>query len=68
MSPGCAIQLAFFWVFLPCFCMLILSLPLLGLGSKSTSLNLGSVYIGQSSTIRFVGIGSHFWILCFFPG
>ena len=29
----------FFWVFLPFFCMLILSLPVLGLGSKSTSLS-----------------------------
>ena len=36
VSPGCTIRLAFFWVFLPCFSMLILSLPLLGLGSKST--------------------------------
>ena len=41
VSPGCTIRLAFFWVFLPCFCMLILSLPLLGLGSKSTSLSPG---------------------------
>ena len=41
MSPGCTIRLAFFWVFLPCFCILILSLPLLGLGSKSTSLSPG---------------------------
>ena len=41
VSPGCTIRLAFFWVFLPCFCILILSLPLLGLGSKSTSLSPG---------------------------
>ena len=41
VSPGCLIQLAFFWVFLPCYCMSILSLPLLGLDSKSTSLNPG---------------------------
>ena len=37
VSPSCTIQLAIFWVFLPCFYMSILSLPLLGLGSKSTS-------------------------------
>ena len=41
LSPGCTIRLAFFWVFLPCFCMLILSLSLLGLGSKSASLSPG---------------------------
>ena len=41
VSSGCTIQLAFFWVFLPCFCMLILSLPLLELGSKCTSLSPG---------------------------
>ena len=41
MSPGCTIRFAFFLVFLPCFCMLILSLPLLGLRSKSTSLSPG---------------------------
>ena len=41
VSPGWTIQLAFFWVFLPCFCMLIVSLSLLGLDSKSTSLSLG---------------------------
>ena len=40
MSPGWTIRLAFFWVFLPCFCMLILSLPLLEQGSKSTCLSL----------------------------
>ena len=39
MSPGCTIRLAFFWVFLPCFCMLFLSLPLLRMSSKSTSLS-----------------------------
>ena len=42
VSPGCTIRLVFFWVFLPCFCMLIMSLLLLGLGSKSTSLSPGS--------------------------
>ena len=41
VSPGCTIRLAFFWVFLLCFSMLILSLPLLGLRSKSTSLSPG---------------------------
>ena len=33
--------LAFFCVFVPCFCMVILSLPFLGLGSKSTSVSPG---------------------------
>ena len=37
ISSGCTIRLAFFLVCLPCFCMMILSLPLLGLRSKSTS-------------------------------
>ena len=41
MSPGCTIRLVFFWVFLHCFSMLILSLTYLGLGSKSTSLSPG---------------------------
>ena len=41
VSPGCTIRLAFFWVLLLCFSILILSLPLLGLGSKSTSLSPG---------------------------
>ena len=40
VSPACMIQFAFFWVFLLCFTTLILALPLLGLGSKSTSLSL----------------------------
>ena len=35
------IRLAFFWVFLLSLSILILSLPLLGLGSKSTSLSPG---------------------------
>ena len=39
VSPGCLLRLAFFWVFLPCFWMLILSLPLLGPTSKVTSLS-----------------------------
>ena len=34
-------QFAFFWMFLPCFGMLILSLPILELGFKSTSLSPG---------------------------
>ena len=38
-SPGCTMQLVFFWVFLPFSSMLILSLLLLGLSSKSTSLS-----------------------------
>ena len=42
VSPGCTISLAFFRVFLSCFKILILSLPVLGLGSKSNSLSLGS--------------------------
>ena len=41
VSPGCTIQLVLFWVFLLYFSMFILSLPLLGLGSKSTSLSPG---------------------------
>ena len=41
MSSGCTIRLAFFLVCIPCFCMLILSLPLLGLRPKSTSLSPG---------------------------
>ena len=39
VSSGCTIWLAFFCVFLHCFWILILSSPLLGLGSKSTSLS-----------------------------
>ena len=42
-------------VFLPYLSMLILLLPLLGLGSKSTSFSPGFCDIGQGSTIRFVG-------------
>ena len=42
-------------VFLPYFSMLIWSLPYLGLGSKSTCLTPGTMYIAQGSTIRFVG-------------
>ena len=42
-------------VFLPYFSMLILSLLLFGLVSKSTSLSLGSVYVDQGSMIQFVG-------------
>ena len=41
VTPGCTIQLDFFCSFLPYFGMLILSLPLLGLGSKSTSISPG---------------------------
>ena len=40
-SPGFMIQFVFFCNFLPYFSTLILSLPLLGLGSKSTSLSPG---------------------------
>ena len=55
VSPGCTARLAFFWVFLLCFSILILSLPLLGLGPSLPLLALGSVYVGQGSTIRLVG-------------
>ena len=41
VSLGCTIRLPFFWLFLPCLCMLILSLPLLELGSKSNSVSPG---------------------------
>ena len=54
-------------VFLPCFTMLILSLPLLGLGSKSTSLSSVSVYQSQSNAIRFVGSWISYLDSLFFP-
>ena len=41
VSPGCTIATCLFAIFLPYFSMLILSLPLLGLGAKSTSLSPG---------------------------
>ena len=55
VTPGCTIQLASFWIFLPlsacwsCHCLSygwVPSLPLLV---------LGFVYIGQDKTIQFVG-------------
>ena len=39
VSPGCNITLAFFWMFLPYFSMLILSVHHLGVGSKTISLS-----------------------------
>ena len=54
MSPGRTIRLVFFWDIFLCFIMLILSLPLLGLGSKSTSLNHGFYVVFQGNTIRSV--------------
>ena len=41
VSAGWKIRLAFFWVFPPCFSILILSLPLLELYLKSTCLSPG---------------------------
>ena len=41
VSPRCTIWLVFFWVFLPCCCMLIMLLPLLKMDLKSTSLSPG---------------------------
>ena len=46
VNPGCTTRLAVFWVFLSCFCLLILSLLLIGLGSKSTSLSPGFYVYG----------------------
>ena len=66
VSPGCMIRLAFFRVFLPCFCMLILSLPLLVLDVKSTSLNPWSAYGAKAVRYELLEVRSHFWILCFF--
>ena len=68
VSPGSTIQVALFWVFLPCFCMLILSLPFLGLGSKSSCLGPGFVYVGQGSRIQFIGSWISFLDSLFFPG
>ena len=49
--------------------MLILSLPLLGQGFKSTSfIALRSVYVGQGSTIRFVGSRISFLDFLLIPG
>ena len=50
VSPGCTIQLTF-WVFLLCFNILMLTLPLSVLGSMSTFFALGSLYVGQGGTI-----------------
>ena len=55
-------------VFLPYLSMLILLLPLLGLGSKSTSFSPGFCDIGQGSTIRFVGSWISFLRSFFFSG
>ena len=67
MSQGCTIRLAFFRMFVPCFCMLILSLPLLGLGSKSTSLSLEfCVHRLRQYDMICLEVRSNFWILCFF--
>ena len=41
VSPGCTIRLVFFCSFSALFQLVILALPLLGLGSKSTSLSPG---------------------------
>ena len=41
LSPGCMIRLVFCVFFLPGLSLLILSLPLLGLGSKCNSLSPG---------------------------
>ena len=46
VGPSYAIRLAFCWVFLSCFCMLILSLPLFGLASNSTFLSPG-FFVGR---------------------
>ena len=49
------------------FSMLILSLPHLGLGSKSTSLSPGFC-VRRPRAVRYdlLGVESHFWFLCFF--
>ena len=66
MSLGSMIQLAFFWVSAPCFCRLILSLPLSGLASKSTSLGPGfCVHRPRQYDMIGLEVGSHFWILFF---
>ena len=67
MSLACTIGLAFFWVFLPCFCMLILSLHVIELGSKSAFLNPGFCVHRLSSTIRFVGSLISFLGFLFLP-
>ena len=65
MSPGCLKGLAFFWAFLPCVCMFNLSLPLLGLGSKATSLSTGFC-VPRPRQYDLLEVQSHFWILYFF--
>ena len=47
-----------FAVFLPYFSMLILSLPLSGLGSKSTS-------VSPAFCVDLLEVESHLWVLCF---
>ena len=54
-----------FWMFLLCFSMLILTLPLSVLGSMSTFFALGSVYVGYGSTIW---TWNSFPYSLFFPG
>ena len=56
----------FFWLFLPCLCMLILPLPVLGLGSKSTSLNPGFFVHRPRRKVWFAGSRFSFFILSFF--
>ena len=53
VSPGCMIRLAFFWVFHPCFCMLILSHLSKGPVPSLPLLALGSVYVGKGSTTQY---------------
>ena len=65
VSPGCTVGLAFFWVFLHCISMLILSRTLLGLGSKSTSLIL-RFCVHRQKQYNLLEVESHFWILIFF--
>ena len=54
VSPGSMIQLVFLWG-LSCFSMLILSIPFLVLGFKSTSLSPEFCVCMPRSTIRFDG-------------
>ena len=57
----------FFYVLWPYFSMLILSLPLLGLGSKSTALT--PVFcVRRPVQYDTVAVESHFWVVCFFSG
>ena len=54
MNPGLYDTTSFLFSAFPCFSMLVLSLPLLGLGYESTSLRMGSVYVAQGSTVQLV--------------